>query len=196
MHRSSRLILVLIATSACRDTPAPTQATFDPATANASANASAGSPIVASANGGGHYVLQGVLDVQFAFTALERSDGRSSGSFHQRLVNDGGSIDFRGAVTCVTTDPVTHRAWIGGVVTENRSTDPAFRQGIHEPGHDVWFRVVDYGEGEASLPDRTTFMGFEGAAGFFTSEAYCLGRPWPEGDARTWPVTSGNIQVH
>ena len=53
-----------------------------------------------------------------------------------------------------------------------------------------------YGEAEASPPDRSTFMGFEGAAGFFTSEAYCLGQPWPEGDARTWPVTSGNIQVH
>jgi hypothetical protein len=191
MPRSRVLIALLISASACRDTPAPTEASFDPATSNASA----GTPIIASTNGGGRYLLQGVLDVQFAFTALQRSDGRASGNFHQRVDNEGALIDFRAAVTCVTTDPVTHRAWIGGVVTENRSTDPAFRQVIHEPGHDIWFRVVDYGEGEASPPDRTTFMGFEGAAGFFTSEAYCLGRPWPEGDARTWPVTSGNIQV-
>ena len=26
-------------------------------------------------------------------------------------------------------------------------------------------------------------------------EAYCAGRPWPADDARTWPVTAGNIDV-
>jgi hypothetical protein len=65
---------------------------------------------------------------------------------------------------------------------------------IHQPGRDVWFRVVDNGEGGDQV-DRTTVFGFEGAAGFITSEAYCLGQPWAAGDANTWPVASGNIQT-
>jgi len=43
--------------------------------------------------------------------------------------------------------------------------------------------------------DRSTFVGFEGAAGFITSEAYCAGQPWPDANARTWPVVSGAITV-
>jgi hypothetical protein len=54
--------------------------------------------------------------------------------------------------------------------------------------------VVDNGEGGDQV-DRTTVFGFEGAAGFITSEAYCLGQPWAAGDANTWPVASGNIQT-
>jgi hypothetical protein len=60
----------------------------------------------------------------------------------------------------------------------------------------VWFRVVDYGEGgKASQPDRTTFLGFENNPDIKTSEQYCAVRIWPQDDARTWPVTAGNIQV-
>lgn len=61
-------------------------------------------------------------------------------------------------------------------------------------GRDVWFRVVDHGEGE-SAADRTTVFGFEGAAGFVTSADFCAGRPWAANDARTWAVVEGNLQV-
>jgi hypothetical protein len=151
--------------------------------------------VLASATGGGHYLLLGAIDVQFAFSALQKPDGTGLGQFHQRLEVDGSVVDFRGEVTCMTVDPLTKRAWVGGIVTENRSTDPGFTTPIHQPGKDVWFRVVDYGEGGDSPPDRTSFLGFEGAAGIITSEEYCRAQIWPTGDARTWPVTSGNIQV-
>jgi hypothetical protein len=79
------------------------------------------------------------------------------------------------------------------VIVSNDSTDPAFTTPIHQPGHDIWFRVLDNGEGHDPA-DRTTFVGFEGVIP--SSESYCQQRIWPEGDARTWPVTEGNLSIH
>jgi hypothetical protein len=92
-------------------------------------------------------------------------------------------------------DAVNRRAWIGGVITKNLSEHPSFQAPRNEPGRDIWFRVLDSGEGAGADPDRTTFVGFEGDAGIITSAEYCAVQPWPDGNARTWPVTAGNIQV-
>jgi hypothetical protein len=153
------------------------------------------SNVVATATGGGKYLLLGTESTDIAFSAVLRADGSASGSFHQSVVFDGELISFHGAVTCVSFDAENNRAWIGGVVTRNDSTEPSFLEDINEVGRDIWFRVVDYGEGFGAPDDRTTFVGFEGAAGFVTSADYCAGQPWPEDDARTWPLTKGNIQV-
>jgi hypothetical protein len=146
------------------------------------------------ASGGGQYALND-LSVHFALSAVQRPDGKASGNFHAKTSYDGLTADFHARVTCLSVDETTHRAWIGGVITKNESTDPDYAAPIYVPGKDVWFRVVDYGEGAAGVADRSTFLGFEGAAGFLTSADYCAGRPWPDSDARTWPVTSGNLTV-
>lgn len=151
--------------------------------------------ITLKSSGGGHYLLQSTFDVQFAYTAKQHADGTVQGEFHESFVADGETIAFRGDVICMALDPVNHRAWIGAVITENTSTHPDFQQWYHQPGEDVWFRVVDYGEGSDAPPDRKTFMGFENTPGIPTSEIYCQLQIWPAGDARTWPVTEGNIQV-
>ena len=151
--------------------------------------------IVLNSSGGGHYFLQNAFDVQFAYTAKQHANGRVQGEFHESLVVAGETVAFRGDVTCMAVDPVNHRAWIGAVITENTSTHPDFQQWYHQPGEDVWFRVVDYGEGSNAPPDRKTFMGFENTPGIPTSEVYCQLQIWPADDARTWPVTAGNIQV-
>lgn len=155
------------------------------------------SGIQASATGGGHFTIAGVLDVQFSMSAVQTSpDGSATGRARHSIDFEGELVEFHTRVTCVTFDAGTGRAWIGGVITRNNSTHPAFLSDVHEVGDDIWFRVVDYGEGEgAGQPDRSTFVGFEGSAGIITSEEYCETRPWPEGDARTNPVTEGNIQV-
>jgi hypothetical protein len=149
----------------------------------------------AHASGGGQYLLQGAFPMQFAFTAVQQADGRVAGQFQQKGDVGGVWVDVSGEVTCLSVDPITRRGWIGGVVTQNRS-DADLQEAIHQPGQDVWFRFVDYGEGQAALPDRTSFLGFTGAAGIITSEDYCAARIWPDGDARTHAVTSGNIQVN
>jgi hypothetical protein len=163
--------------------------------AGARLSASGENGIVLNSSGGGHYLLQNAFDVQFAYTAKQHADGTVQGTFHESLLVDGETVAFRGDVICMAVDPVNHRAWIGAVITENTSTHPDFQQWYHQPGEDVWFRVVDYGEGSGSPPDRKTFMGFENTPGIPTSEVYCQLQIWPADDARTWPVTEGNIQV-
>jgi len=150
--------------------------------------------VAAQATGGGEYLLAGEFPMQFALGAVQHANGLAAGQFHQKGDVGGTWVDVTGSVTCLAVDPATNRAWIGGVVSANRS-DPDLQEDIHQPGRDVWFRVVDYGQGDAAAADRTTFLGFEGAAGFVTSEDYCAGRPWPDDDARTHPLTGGNLQV-
>jgi len=124
-------------------------------------------------------------------------NGKIKGDFRQVRESGGLVINFTGEATCLAVDPVNHRAWIGGVVTQNNSTHPSFLTAIHEVGDDVWFRVVDYGQGgNATQPDRSTVLGFEQPPpGIVTSEQYCTDRPWPADDVRTFPLSAGKIQV-
>ncbi|HEV8264746.1 MAG TPA: hypothetical protein VGQ06_07330 [Gemmatimonadales bacterium] len=144
-----------------------------------------------SASGKGHYDILG-LDVQFEFAAEQRNRNESADGEFRVYADEGGGliVDFTARVTCLAIDAVNHRAWIGGKVTSNQSTDPDLTTKIHQRGDDIWFRVLD--EGDA---DRSTFIGFEGAAGFKTSADYCVGRPWPAENARTWPVVQGGLTV-
>lgn len=148
-----------------------------------------------SAEGEGHYDIQG-LDVQFEFEAEQRNRNENAEGEFRIYADEGGGlvVDFEAKVICLAVDPVNHRAWIGGRVTSNQSTDPDLLTDIHQKGDDIWFRVLDMGSGPGVV-DRSTFVGFEGAAGFRTSRDYCAGRPWPADNARTWPVTQGDIKV-
>ncbi|HUF27491.1 MAG TPA: hypothetical protein VMM18_10985 [Gemmatimonadaceae bacterium] len=147
-----------------------------------------------TAGGGKAQLPPGFTLLRFAFNAKLHADGSATGRFQQLYESSGGTVDFHGVVTCVSFDAVNGRAWVGGVITQNNSTNAAVQGAIHQVGRDVWFRVVDNGEGE-SAADRTTVFGFEGAAGFITSAAYCAGQPWAANDANTWAVVEGNLQV-
>jgi hypothetical protein len=178
------LFVAAVCTAACENSVTPTRQS----SANASDDAA---PNGAGITGGGQYSLGG-LPAKFSASAIQQPNGNSSGQFHQ-FVDEGGGvvIDVYGAVTCLAVDPVNYRGWIGGVVTDNRSTDPGFVGGIHAVGADIWFRVLDLGPGN----DRLTFTGFKGSGGIQTSAEYCATEPWPADNARTWPVDDGNITV-
>jgi hypothetical protein len=147
------------------------------------ASAQEDGPTTAVTGAGQFQYSDGTL-VPFVYVAIKDADGQVHGEFYQ---NQTGTI-YVGRVTCLTVDPVNHRAWVGGSVVYSNDPTPD-----HQVGDAIWFRVVDYG---STNPDRSTFFGFKGAAGFDTSAAYCAGMPWAAGDARTWPVTRGDIQVH
>ena len=104
------------------------------------------------ATGGGHYTIPGGIDLGFSFSALMLPNGRAEGNFRHHGVADGELIDFKAEVTCLSVDAVNHRAWIGGVITENRSTHPQFMTAVHQVGHDIWFRVQDNGPGRPMRP--------------------------------------------
>jgi len=147
--------------------------------------------------GQGQYAV-GTIPVDFSYAAVQVSAGRTiaRGKFKQSLTLNGLLVEFEGRVTCMGIDETNGRAWIAGVITKNNSLNPSFQTAIHQVGKDVWFRVVDYGEGgNATQPDRTTFLGFEGGAGIITSAQYCAEKPWPANDERTNALTAGNLQV-
>ena len=181
-----------IGLAAC-DTPVPT------------APESAGEPVVAlstapggpdRASGGGFLDFGGGLLVQFALSAVQQGPGlAANGQFHFSVELGGEPIDFHAQTTCLAVDGAERRAWIGGVVTQNNSTHPSFTTEIHDVGREIWFRVLDSGEGSGADPDRSTFVGFEGGGGIITSQEYCEAQIWPDDNARTVPQASGNIQV-
>ena len=147
--------------------------------------------------GSGTYLLTtsggSQIEVSFALHA-EQDDDEAEGRFRQSLEFQGLPIEFHGRVTCLAVDPANGRVWVGGVVTQNLSVNPLFTREIHEPGKDVWFRVLDTGRGSVE-PDRSTFLGFEGGAGIVTSEEYCNVQPWPDNNERTHPVIDGKIKL-
>jgi hypothetical protein len=151
---------------------------------------------LSQASGGGQWLFSGVFPGKFSFTAQQISaDGTARGQLRSSLDVGGTLAEFHGEVTCLTVDLAEGRAWVGGVVTRNDSElEPFASEERFQPGQDIWFRVLDSGEGQ-SEPDRTTFTGFSGDAGFATSLDYCAGMPWPDDNERTHPVTAGNIQV-
>lgn len=143
-----------------------------------------------SVTGSGQYDLNGLI-VTFSFDAEVEKNGKGAGEFTVYADEGGGLIvDFDAKVTCLSIDPINHRAWIGGKIKDNRSTDPDLLTEIQKNGRDIWFRVLDDPAG-----DRSTFVGFAGSAGFITSADYCAGQPWPAANARTWPVVSGGITI-
>jgi hypothetical protein len=158
-----------------------------------------GNEIVLSAAGGGKSFVTNpppaIGTAEFSFSAVQHDDGTARGMFRMVRQRAGFNVDFTGVVTCMAVDPVTHRAWIGGVVVSNNSDDPNHTLEIHAPGQDVWFRVVDNGEGAQDPPDRSSVYGFKGAGGVNTSAEYCALKLWPAGDANAFELTEGNIQV-
>jgi hypothetical protein len=187
--RAAAFVTTLAAAAACES---PTMTNDDDPHGGSGAG---GGAVVGSTAGGGKAQLPpGFSLLQFAFAANAHADGSATGQFRQVYESAGGTVDFRGRVTCVSFDAANGRAWIGGVITQNRSTNPAVQGAIHQPGRDVWFRVVDNGEGGSAV-DRTTVFGFEGGGGIITSEQYCALQLWTAGDVNTWAAVSGNIQV-
>ena len=139
----------------------------------------------ASVTGGGTFLFGGAIPMQFGFAAVAHGDGSASGSFHHAYSDGTFSYQLWGTVTCLSWDAAAGRAWIGGVLTKIRTDDPAPGVG---PGDDAWFRVLDAPDG-----DRSTSMGFVGV--IESSEAYCAMQIWPDGNARTHPVTEGQITL-
>jgi hypothetical protein len=159
---------------------------------------SVGSRVTGHANGSGTFNIGAPgADIAFDLNALLRADGSAWGSVHYMTdLTDFGlaTIEIRFDVTCLALDASLGRAWIGGVVTENSSTNELFATDPkRQVGRDVWFRVEDNGNGGSGTLDRSTQLGFEGSGGITTSAEYCAARLWPAAPAH--PVTTGNVSV-
>jgi hypothetical protein len=146
-----------------------------------SAHAAGTSAVVA---GGGSFLFAGSIPMQFGFSAVGLPDGSATGAFHHAYTDGGFTYQLWGEVTCLSFDAAAGRAWVGGVLTRIKSDDP--NPGV-AAGDEAWFRVLDSEAG-----DRSTSMGF---FGFVSSEEYCEVQIWPDDNARTHPVTNGQITL-
>ncbi|MDP9179071.1 MAG: hypothetical protein M3O61_15445 [Gemmatimonadota bacterium] len=182
---------VVVVLSGCDASDAPTAPALSPLF-------SSGSRVTGHANGSGTFNIGAPgAEIAFDLNALLRADGSASGSVHYITdLTDFGLaiIEIRFRVTCLALDAGLGRAWIGGVVTENNSTNELYATDPkRQVGRDVWFRVQDNGNGGSGTLDRSTQLGFEGSAGITTSAEYCAARLWTAAPAH--PVTTGNISV-
>lgn len=202
--RATVLLTCTFVLSACESVTAPQSRADGEATVSESASKS--ELAHAKTTGGGKYelaLLDETFPGKFSFAAIHSAQDVATGRLRFILdlgdgipeVIEGGVIEFHGDVTCLSVDRANGRAWVGGVITKNRSSQPFYRgNATTQVGKDIWFRVLDDGEGRGAV-DRTTFVGFEGNAGIITSQEYCDARIWPDDNARTNPVVAGNIQV-
>jgi hypothetical protein len=187
-------MLLLLACVACSSVTEPS-----PLATTTAASLNSGNGVVIHANGAGVIDLSsaGAADADFQFVANRQADGTVLGHFRQSRMRGTLLVEFEGLVTCVTTDPAfPGRARIGGVITANNSTDPAFMTVNHAVGADAWFRVQD-GEDAAGAVDASTTLGFKPTL-VDTSEQYCAlpftGLPaW--NPASIFPLKHGTIGV-
>lgn len=153
------------------------------------------------ARGQGTYLIESLdIEVKFRLSARQEPYEDAEGRFHHSLMFQDQLVSFNGRVTCLAIDRENGRLWVGGVITRNRSEHPNWQTEIHEPGKDVWFRVLDTGR-KADEADRTTFLGFEGGGGIITSAEYCEAKIWPGPpddveNARTNPFVRGRLRVY
>ena len=188
---SPTLVLLLAACSSASEPVALLPTTL--------ATLNAGDGVVIQAMGAGAVNLSaaGATAAEFEFVAARKADGTVLGHFRQSRIRGAFVVDFEGLVTCVTTDPAfPGRARIGGVITQNNSTDPAFLTENHQVGDDVWFRVQDGGVGADAVDASTTF-GFKPTL-VDRSDQYCAlpfdGLPWWN-PASIFPLERGTIRV-
>lgn len=196
LHRLSSICVILAVGSACQDGSAPI---LQPSGGGEGIGLHQGHPNGdLHAFGAGHYAFLGTT-ATFRMDVTQEPGGVARGHFHQSLTFQEQLIWFDGIVTCLAVDYDEGRLWVGGVVTRNRSEHPLVTTDIHQPGKDIWFRVLDTGT-DSEDPDRTTFMGFEGGGGIITSAEYCEAQIWPGPpddveNARTNPFIRGGLQV-
>ena len=186
VRRSSFLPLAIAALIACQPDP--------PTSPNLQASLAA-TPPAATVTGGGQFnvSITGGDVGTFGFSGVGDALA-ATGQLYFQLEFQGQHVEFHGEVTCVSVDRAQGRAWIGGVVTQNRSEHPSYTTARTQPGHDIWFRILDNGQGADAPPDRTTFVGFEGDRDIPTSAEYCRRQLWVAGNAGTWAV-EGNVTL-
>jgi hypothetical protein len=97
-------------------------------------------------------------DGNFSFNAIEYADGSVSGQYTDRFANGDG---FHAVIDCLVVDG--NRAWVSGVITSGRFTDPDTGEVFDLAGLDVFTSVQDNGTSANDPVDQISFsfIGFE-----------------------------------
>ena len=183
--RSLGMILTGIAICATAVSVEPLAYAGAAATSSPSA---AASPVIARIMGSGHLMrnLTGEDELTtFSYSAIARADGTAAGEYQYHFR----AADFfiHGTVTCASVSG--NAGWVGGLIDKVVSGDPADQALV---GTEIWWRVVDNGEGANDAADQTTSLLFAIPGLPITAESWCRNQD-VRGVMR--PVLNGNIQV-
>lgn len=80
-----------------------------------------------------------VMKFNFRFSVTVLETGAIEGWFEHSADLAAGTVDIEADVTCAVLDSPRQRAWIGGKVKRNGSTNPLYASAV---GADVWFHAV------------------------------------------------------
>jgi hypothetical protein len=95
-------------------------------------------------------------DGNFSLTAIKRADGSVSGQYTDRFARGDG---FHAVVDCLVVDG--NQAWVSGVITQGRFTDPETGEETDLSGFYVFTRVQDNGRSANDPPDQISFSFFD-----------------------------------
>ena len=95
-------------------------------------------------------------DGNFSLTAIKRADGSVSGQYTDRFARGDG---FHAVVDCLVVDG--NQAWVSGVITHGRFTDPDTGEVFDLAGLYVFTRVQDNGRSANDPPDQISFSFFD-----------------------------------
>lgn len=125
-------------------------------------------------------ILIGEHVQHFSFHAQLNSDGTVSGSWESKSPSQ--DIRAHGEITCLEFEG-TNEAYLVGFITHfTLGEDPVF---VPEIGDEIWFNVIDNGEGNNSPPDL-----FSDWYWFGGNNAPCFNFSFPMIE-----IVTGNIQV-
>ena len=185
MHatRSSVLLALGATLAGCGGGEGPT---LGPEAAGRSALAAGG--VAARITGSGSHIRIGAGGEElttFAFSALRRADGGTSGQWQYHFRAAGFSM--HGDVSCLTI--ADNEGWVGGTITKVLSPDPIDQELV---GVEMWWRSRDNGEGAGAPPDSTTGLGFAFPGSTITAESWCRDQP---AALVLREVAAGNIRI-
>ena len=122
----------------------------------------------------GRGIAKGPDDMTFMLNATLYKDESVGGKFSYSASGDAGTLDIEAEITCASLDNEAGRAWVGGKVTRNGSTDPRFAGAT-----EVWMRALD----RNSQRIQPLVSGPLLAAGKIkTASDYCNKKPWSDED--------------
>ena len=131
-----------------------------------------GKQIVAMTFGRG--IAKGPADMTFMLNVELFEDESVGGTFSYSANTGAGTLDIEAEATCASLDHDAARAWVGGKITRNGSTDPRFSG---EPGTEVWMRALDRNAEKMQPKISGPLL----AGGEFNSaEDFCSKRPWSD----------------
>ncbi len=135
----------------------------------------------------GRGIAKGPADMTFKFNVTVYEDASVDGTFSYSANSAAGTLDIEADVVCATLDNDAGRAWVGGKVTRNGSTDPQFSG---QPGTEIWMRALDRNAQQMQPLVSGPLM----AAGTIKNASdYCSKKPWS--DEALYAVEPGALAI-